>query len=79
MGTACARILRALLPFGAELSGLGEAVLEESRGAGPLGATEASLVGVAGTGREGCGAGRVVDAQVVLVPVTAVLAQPGRL
>ena len=36
-----------------------------------------ALVGLAGVGREACGAGRVVDTQVVLVPVTAVFAQPG--
>ena len=69
----------AFLLFGVEFFGLREAVLEESRGAGPIGSTQASLAGFAGIRREGRGACRVVDAQVVLVPVAAVLAQPGGL
>jgi hypothetical protein len=68
-----------LLLLGVELLGLGKAVLEESRGAGPFNASQASLAGVAGIGREASGAARVIDAQVVLIPVAAVLAQPGRL
>ena len=62
-----------------ELLGLGKAVLEEGRGAGPFNASQTSLAGVAGIGREAGGAVRVIDAQMVLVPVAAVLAQPGRL
>ena len=62
-----------------ELLWLGKAVLEEGRGAGPFNASQASLAGVAGIGREAGGAVRVIDAQVVLIPVAAVLAQPGRL
>jgi hypothetical protein len=67
-------ILRTFLVLGVKLLGLGEAVLEEGRGAGPLEATEASLARFTGVGRKGGGACRVVDAQVVLVPVAAVLA-----
>lgn len=52
----------------------GEAMLEEGRGAGSLCATQASLSRITGVGREGSSACRVVDAQVVLVPVAAVLA-----
>ena len=68
-----------LLFFGVELLGLGKAVLEKCGGAGPFNASQASLAGVAGIGREAGGAVRVINAQVVLIPVAAVLAQPGRL
>jgi hypothetical protein len=68
-----------LLLLGVELLGLGKAMLEEGRGAGPFNASQASLAGVAGVGREAGGAARVINAQVVLIPVAAVLAQPGRL
>ena len=71
------RAILVLLCF--EFFGLGETVLEEGRGAGPFNASQASLAGVAGVGREAGGAVRVIDAQVVLIPVAAVLAQPGRL
>ena len=72
-------LLFLFLLFDVELLGLGKAVLEEGRGAGPFNASQASLAGVAGVGREAGGAVRVIDAQVVLIPVAAVLAQPGRL
>lgn len=51
-------------------------MLKEGRCAGPFGSTQASLTGFTGIGREGRGAGRVVDAQVVLVPVATVRLQP---
>ena len=72
-------LLLLLFLLDVELLWLGKAVLEEGRGAGPFNASQASLAGVAGIGREAGGAVRVIDAQVVLIPVAAVLAQPGRL
>jgi hypothetical protein len=51
-------------------------VLEEGRGAGSFMATQPSLAGFAGVRGEGRGACRVVDSQMVLVPVASVFAQP---
>ena len=70
------RLVGGFLVIGIEFVGLGEAVVEEGRGAGPLEAAQAPLAGLAGVGGEAGGAGGVIDAQVVFVPVAAVLAQP---
>jgi hypothetical protein len=51
-------------------------VLKEGRGAGSFMATQPSLEGFAGVRRESCSARRVVDSQMVLVPVASVFAQP---
>lgn len=65
-----------LVVVGIEILGLGEAVLEEGRGAGALEAAQLALTGLSRVRGEGGGAVRVVDAQVVFVPVASVLGQP---
>jgi hypothetical protein len=62
---------------GIKLAWLGEAGVEEGRGAGPFQATEAAAACIAGVFGEGGSAVRVVEAQVVAIPVAAVFGEPG--
>jgi hypothetical protein len=51
-------------------------VLEEGRGTGSFKAAQPSLAGLAWIGREGRRTRRVVDSEVVLVPVASVFGKP---
>ena len=76
---ACLTIL-GLLVLCVNVFRLREAVLEEGRGAGAFEACQTSIARAAAVGGgEGGGAGRVVDVQVVLVPVAAMGPQPSLL
>lgn len=56
---------------------LREAMLEKGGGAGPLEAGQATLFRLSGVrGGEGRGAGRVVDVEVVFVPIAPIRLQP---
>ena len=68
------RAILVLLCF--EFFGLGETVLEEGRGTGSFKAAQSSLAGLAWIGREGRRTRRVVDSEVVLVPVASVFGEP---
>lgn len=52
-------------------------MLEEGRGARSFEAAESSLASLARIRGKSADSGRVVDAQVVLVPVAAMFVQPG--